>query len=428
MNYVPSSQSSSFSHNSNNSKNIITNILGPLSLHYYNIVCPNGFEKKILIFGEQHTLKKKISDVRSLVPIDIFISEIINQLDKRNQCVDFYLEDLPKKTQGWNNTLRGGTLKIDQTKPNIYNWSGFKRSSTKGSKIHDSNNSMEQVRLFFNNCDSNNQCIIQGEKKENVRLHRFDLRSGPLIRSGISKLIGLRGRCPKNSKITPPFTEEILKYLLAYDFSREEEKTFLDTINKLLSSPNNNFTNEFKKFRNKIKKSYNKFIKTQNNYLPDLQTKGQLNEIVLHYIKTGKEFCNISLFSIDLYLLSKIFSEFDSELHKIVNNQGKTSIYSKRSRGPEKCKIKTIYNNTPQPKAKEGTFVLNKNTTSPKYIIIYAGLAHTNVYKNIINHYYPDGIILNIDNENPNSVNIAKSNINKKGMHSFENLIEDFIQ
>lgn len=403
-------------------------------------------------------------------------------MNLKNKCVDLYLEEVPYKTHGWNNeftyysnvaTLNNNELNNNASDVNIYNWYDFKNHPIKGTMMHiakkkqilrkqksfhmDDLYLLTLLRFFFLECNSNQKCIIQGIEINNLRYHRIDIRNhridirnGPIFYNITYTLL--------HNKIGKLFGENMLRYFLIYEFTKDEENKLLDEIytkySKILSNSNRiskyseiQIKNQVKKFRNKIKKSYLNFFKTHEKYLPD----GPPLNVQLYHILCNFHTNPVKYFSMDLYLLSKIFSEFDFSTNE------------KQKRGPQKCKKQTKLNKkynlytqsnnrmfTPdnnKPYSERKYFknyttylsyienIRNNNlhenvedTLTPENIIIYTGRAHTNIYGEIIKHYFTDeSLKLSMINSGKQFVNIKEAQININNISNVDELIDLFV-
>ena len=113
-------------------------INGPKSLYYYKIPLLNGKFKKILIFGEAHHENDfKECETNSDC---IEITHLLDIITNNNKCIDFFIEFVPKKEEGFD----------------IKNFNG-------GGKT-----------LLINL----REYALKLQKKNNVRVQKWDLRSG----------------------------------------------------------------------------------------------------------------------------------------------------------------------------------------------------------------------------------------------------------
>ena len=121
-------------------------INGPNKFYYYNISLGEGNYKKILLFGENHL--KMVECERKDNCIDfIKLLEILTHL-KDDKCIDFFIEENPKKEESWNiKDIRGGATDIK--------WS--ERMNYMIPKLREYNKELQQ--------------------KPNVRVQKWDLRS-----------------------------------------------------------------------------------------------------------------------------------------------------------------------------------------------------------------------------------------------------------
>ena len=129
--------------NTENPLNKIERINGPNTLYYYNIPLSNTLNKKILLLGEIHN--PDFNDcVSGDTCIDMikFLDTIINL--NNNKCIDFFLELTPKRTEG------------------------FDIVRFNGGGSNNNNYLMIKLRKY----------ALELQKKNNVRVQKWDLRSG----------------------------------------------------------------------------------------------------------------------------------------------------------------------------------------------------------------------------------------------------------
>ena len=125
----------------------IQKINGPNSLFYYKVNLNDKKNKKILLFGESHYDNfKNCKDDETCIDIIDLLDLITN---KKDQCLDFFLEITPKIDEGWN---------IKNLTPS--------QVETKGEISKDYDKLMLLIR----------KKALELQTKENVRVHKFDLR------------------------------------------------------------------------------------------------------------------------------------------------------------------------------------------------------------------------------------------------------------
>ena len=84
-------------------------INGPSEFDYYEIPLSNRESKKILMFGETHLKYNKCVLEKNCIEMTDFLERITNS----NNCIDFFLEQNPKKEEGWNPTnFKGGSHQL----------------------------------------------------------------------------------------------------------------------------------------------------------------------------------------------------------------------------------------------------------------------------------------------------------------------------
>nr|QDY52363.1 hypothetical protein 7_10 [Mimiviridae sp. ChoanoV1] len=362
----------------------ITTIKGPLSCNYFKFICPNGEEKKIIIFGEHHSTSPECPNKRCDNILN-FMTNLISETDKNGKCVDFFIEQSLKENQGYH------TLAI---------------------KSKNDCCDLENLRNYLMNCNtwSGSKCKINGKERNNVRVQNFDLR---FYNNRIFILLIQLIKTHDTEKLKIKFKnnddkEFYIEFCLGYHTSDSNKKNFLRIIRNIFKKKfptdfdESKFNEEIDLYLTKINKEYSKFLKNKDNFLPkgsnDLRE--ELNKYFKKIIKLdSKDFLilDLSLLITDFYLLLRLFNQFDMK--------------GPKNRGPLKCRGDE-----------------NKNLNN---IIIYSGLAHSEVYIKILLKYYPDSLqfsTISTAKSHKNQIQFGETSVQKNilGFTNFNQLIADF--
>jgi len=375
----------------------ITQIKGPISLFLWDIKCPNNTNKKILLLGDEHTLINDtcVNSNKNCDNIDIFLEKIITRANKKNKCIDIFLEEKQKKKSA-PLYLKGGEF-------------------TKNYKL------LNQIKHTFYNCSWHAGFKSKAGKKcthKNLRFHNFDLRfsndkKGSHRTSNKLDLILYNSKNPTGYNHNRDYSL-MADYILGSTIKSKDMKRLNKLIEALTSSVSNintpsytkNYSvSEIKKemttFRRLVKKEYRKYLKTKNEYIPrkNRKLRSCLKNIINEKYKITGEFYEYTHLFVDLYTLSRIFMEFSTDKNKT-------------SRGPGKCSI-----------LENGNKTIN---ISPNKVIIIAGGDHINVYNEVLEYYFPNSLVYKTKNTKFNK-HIKRQDILPK-LNSFDDLIEKFIE
>ena len=374
----------------------ITSIKGPVSLYLWDITCPNGTNKKILLLGDEHTVIKDTcaKSNNKCYNIDSFLKQIITMSAKKNKCIDLFLEEKQKKLSA-----------------PLY---------LKGGELNKKQQLLHQIRNTFYECawHAGKNPVIQKCAYKNLRFHNFDLRfsNAGIYKSRTSNKLDI---ILYNSRHTPEYKHArdfnlLADYILGGKISAKDMKRLNKIIYILsnstfpISTPS--YTKkysvaEIKKdmtnFRRVVKKEYKKYLKTKNDYIPhkNKRLRGYIKYVIDKRYKKTNQFHEYTHLFTDLYILSRIFMEFSIDKDKI-------------SRSPKKCPI-----------LENGAKTIN---ISPNKVLIIAGDDHINVYNEVLEYYFPNSLMYKTTHSTFDKHIKCKDILPK--INNFMEIIEKFIE
>ena len=287
---------------------------GSVSFHYYKINL-GGIERKILLFGDEHTQYTE-HDRQDTINITTLLKKIIR---KTSHCVDFYSENVNYQAD----------------------------IKAKGKALQRYDHPLDAIRKEFGGCPIHN---FPGQKCyfDNLRYHNWDLRF---------EAVGLRKKWKPNpydeilmesdifEKANKRFSKiSIIKYILGFPISRDIERkldsffdTELETAYQKESFAKAVSTKDILyKRRALIQREYKKVMKTET--FP----KDFLNVFINSYRSLGD--VDYTLVFTDFYMLCRMFMRFSKSQNK---------------KTPKKCPVKG-----------------RSNYATPRNIIVYAGDEH----------------------------------------------------
>ena len=255
-------------------------INGPNRFYYYTIDLGDGNYKKILLFGENHEKLVECKKQNNCIDFTELLYLITNRNKKK--CIDFFIEENPKKNESWNiNELKGGTGHLFDNAVII----------TKD----------ETMKYMLPKLRHNNNKL---KLKNNVRIQKIDLRN-----SKAHQILVL------NDKLYDYMTNykllELDKYLWEEKFNLENRnitrKEFISLSPKKQKIHISNQAAAYDEYLKKI--NYKKNIKKILNFL-------------IIDINPTKDVLNmINIMVLELFFHSDIMSNNLSELIIIINNK-----------------------------------------------------------------------------------------------------------
>tara|TARA_B110000211_G_scaffold97564_1_gene113712 strand:+ start:920 stop:2434 length:1515 start_codon:yes stop_codon:yes gene_type:complete len=338
-----------------------TKLIGAVSFYLWEIVCPNGSTKKILLLGDIHsppgiTCEKE----RRCVDVLEFVEWILN---KTTNCVDLIIERPMKKS----------------TRPQFI---ASDKTQIGGLKKH--RDLLPQFEQHFYGCafHARPDLITRSKKLQcqykHLRYHNFDIRfshNDSDHSRDILYLDDLIGEW-KADKDGARLYDHARDYSILADYILGKPITNQNRLNKVLyrciadSTHPYDFTQlkiHMKNYRKAIRKTYRKFEKTGAQYFSptlDLRNliKDEVDQKYTQKIQTDDEEADelTHLFT-DLYLLSRIFSEFETT--------GK-----KKRRSPRGCPLLDARG--------------KKINVSPNKVIIFAGDDHIALCNTILSKVF----------------------------------------
>ena len=290
-----------------------TQIGGPVSLDYYKVNL-NGIERKILLFGDEHT-----QYIHHKQPDTIEITTLLKKIIRKSpHCIDLYSENAP--------------INIDL--------------KAKGKAIQKYSSPLEAVRKEFGNCPKHNLKGFTKCNYDNLRYHNWDLRFQVQEKGGwrsnpYDELL-FKHKSVFNELNNKFSKVSIIKYLLGFPVSNSKSidsffKKKLEFAMKRESfqkavSP----TSIFSERRELIQKEYKKCL--QSTTFP----KDLLKTFISSY-KALRD-TDYTLVFTDFYTLCRMFMKFDSSRSKMT---------------PKRCPVQG-----------------KNNYQTPQYLIVFAGHMH----------------------------------------------------
>lgn len=384
-------------------------ILGPKSISLFRLKSKYCY-KNILIFGENHLAYtnrcNRIDPLRICnkseqngMFIEDFIDQLIVAASDRDLCLDLFLE----KTFG---NKKSYDINYPRNKSMLVGGGGLR-----------------PLQSLISNIDN-------FKRFDNIRIHDFDLRGNwenweeDDIYFDHEK-ISRREESVKGSGIISMLAIHDLLDYTTISLSKDDYKIFLEyilgakelndsikiIIGKIYNFSHDDMTyikqkiiyNEIEYVRKKIIKEYTKYMRSECKLGEDLRN--VFIDLFIDHYESGttnvpwqrKNRIDISLVLTDLYVISRMFMDFDLSAEKKINN-----------RNPTKC---------------DDTY------KTPQFIIMYCGNAHAQLYKNIIETYVgkPDISYSNDKSKGNGSFYIPLNDLKKQTMDIFD-LIDMFLQ
>tara|TARA_B110000208_G_C11741469_1_gene420098 strand:+ start:64 stop:1467 length:1404 start_codon:yes stop_codon:yes gene_type:complete len=388
----------------------IKKIIGPITFYLWDITCPNGVNKKILMMGDYHdnvlsTCKKE----KTCLDLPNFIEWIIN---KSNKCLDFIIERPPNQLSRplFIPNKTGFDVKIHV--------GGFKKNAEV----------LPQLEEYFYGCafHSRGDLLEKNDKlkcqHKNLRYHNFDVRfsyddsDNAIFERNDGYLDVIIG---KWKEVDERLYNHSTDYSILADYILGLPIKNKDKLDRILykciadsKSPKDfiKIKEHMNEFRKLIRKEYLKYKKTSKQYFSKkLDLLKIIKEIVrksyLEKLKDrDEEHDELTLLFTDLYTLSRIFMEFKTNKNK-------------RDRSPELCKI-----------VKSGNKTIN---ISPNKVIIFAGDDHIQVYNQVLEQAFGKKSLLYFTTkEHENKIIRPKDIKTKKNIKSpktFNEIIDRFL-
>ena len=401
----------------------ITTILDPYQMTYLKFN-----NKKILLFGEAHSLSPRKKPNPNEVIITDYLKYCIYLSYLNNNCIDMIIEQGFNLNQGYKLSNNHGNIFDDDSLSNVRrlfeNCQSSKINKFRNEKSLNTIIDNFKESKYYNNIhryikimsEENNKCMIDNIELNNLRVHNFDLRHFSLAGSSLEfyKLIHIKNHSHISSKIKTIITKLVsdtnkltlfIKYILGYDNINNNNEAFIgEYINSNIIEVKEEINNEtilteFTGLREKMQKSYNKFKKTQEDIIPGKDVRAILLD---YYIKKYVEVdvnkrsgIFITVFT-DLYLIIRLLQKFDTE---------------KMKRGPKQC----------------------QETDSLDKVCVYAGGFHINIVKDILILLFGEDIIHYSNNNNnkeekkyEKEINFSESISNKGNFKDFSDIMNDF--
>ena len=342
----------------------IKKILGPVTFYLWDITCPNGTNKKILMMGDIHTdVIRNCPKDNNCLDLPDFIGWILN---KTHKCIDLIIERPP-------NQLSRPLFQPSKT--------GFDLKTPQHGGFRKKMEVLPQIEEYFYGCAFHSRSdLLERNNKlkcqhKNLRYHNFDVRfsydddvDGEFERNDVylDQVIGGWKKAEDRVYNHAEDYSILADYILGLPI---KNKVKLDRVlYKCLadsSTPHDfiKIKEHMKEFRKLIKKEYKKYQKTSKLYFSKKIDLLQLiKEIVRkNYLKKLQDYDDeeqelTQLFT-DLYILCRMFMEFNTNKNK-------------KSRTPSKCKL-----------IESGKKTIN---ISPNKIIIFAGADHIELYNKVL--------------------------------------------
>ena len=349
--------------NYTNPSNPTLSIHGPISYYYYNINGKLGKNKKILLFGDQHTAYK-----HDLTDLDFanFLGMCINQNIQNNSCLDFFMESSYKLLK--NKIFKGGSIieeniminKLRDIETNVNTNNAIVYTNDKyyinlNNDIKSFTTEEEAKKVLKKYQDLNYKINTKG-----FRFHNWE----------ISQILKIKDTTiiKKNHVIfyTIYINEDEMNtdYKLLFDFfGIVNDENFDDNLKKkskqifyyLIGSDDNYNYNEGKRLVNKLISSFNK---VENIWLNEVETLKVSIKNLKRLTKLDNNYCNINLIMdffndkldnltfdftsehktmydfignirllfTDYYAITRMFTIFDSSKERIENCNNENSL------------------------------------------------------------------------------------------------------